>query len=314
MTAPHGHPRAGHPDDNFGEFAEELRLLAEAVLERVEPVLRRTATDGRTQWSSCAWCPVCAAAAVVRGEHHDVVAAIADHGTALVTVLREALAGVPVEPVIPPDLDPESPEYQAWLRDSFGHGDSAGNSGRADGEPGDGSGSESATPTGESGTVGESAHDHAAPGGRSAGAPNGPSAALAGLIARFAAGAQGIRTERDARAEGDTTGARSGGESEARAAAEGDEGVSAPMPGDAFVADTGATAGRRAGGDSSGAAARTGMAAGRRERETSGGGTSSSGSAGTAGRPGTASERGDEGRGRGATRAGYVPIDVTIKA
>ncbi|GAB2673346.1 hypothetical protein [Nocardia goodfellowii] len=90
--------------DGFAEFAEELKLLAEAVLERVEPVLRRTATDGQAQWAGCSWCPVCAAAALLRGEHHDVVAAIADHGTSIVTVLREALAGIPVEPVMP---DPE---------------------------------------------------------------------------------------------------------------------------------------------------------------------------------------------------------------
>ncbi|MEV0294969.1 hypothetical protein [Nocardia sp. NPDC050710] len=92
--------------EGFGEFAEELKLLAETVLERVEPVLRHAA-DGQTDWSSCSWCPVCAAAALMRGEHHDVVTAIADHGTAIVTVLREALAGIPVEPVLPPDADPE---------------------------------------------------------------------------------------------------------------------------------------------------------------------------------------------------------------
>ncbi|MGW4350851.1 hypothetical protein ACWELJ_02050, partial [Nocardia sp. NPDC004582] len=125
MTTTH-HPRPGLSEENLGEFAEELRLLAEALLERVEPVLRRTAADGRTEWSSCSWCPVCAAAAIVRGEHHDVVAAIAEHGTAIVTVLREALAGVPVDPVIPPDLDPESPEYQAWHRYSHAAGTDSG--------------------------------------------------------------------------------------------------------------------------------------------------------------------------------------------
>ncbi|WP_062999103.1 hypothetical protein [Nocardia mikamii] len=90
-------------DDSFGEFAQELRALAETLLERVEPALRRAAADGRA-WDSCSWCPVCATAALVRGEHHDVVAAVADHGTAIVTVLREALAGVPVEPLLPDDL------------------------------------------------------------------------------------------------------------------------------------------------------------------------------------------------------------------
>jgi hypothetical protein len=92
-----------HGHDGFAEFTEELRLLSEVLLARVEPVLRRTAADGRADLGGCAWCPVCAAAALVRGDHHDVVAALAEHGTSLVTVLREALAGIPVEPVLPPE-------------------------------------------------------------------------------------------------------------------------------------------------------------------------------------------------------------------
>ncbi|MFE3545624.1 hypothetical protein ACFXK0_21890 [Nocardia sp. NPDC059177] len=99
-----------HPD-GFAEFTEELRLLAEVLLARVEPVLRRTAADGQADLGGCAWCPVCAAAALVRGDHHDVVAALADHGTAMVTVLREALAGVPVDPLLPPE----------WFEHAAGH-------------------------------------------------------------------------------------------------------------------------------------------------------------------------------------------------
>lgn len=87
--------------EGIAEFTEELRLLAEAVLERVEPVLRAAAEDGQPEWNNCTWCPVCAAAALVRGEHHEVLAAVAAHGTAIVTVLREALAGVPVDPIVP---------------------------------------------------------------------------------------------------------------------------------------------------------------------------------------------------------------------
>ncbi|WP_235210871.1 hypothetical protein [Nocardia brasiliensis] len=97
---PKSDPYQGDPGDGLAEFAAELKLLAEAVLERVEPVLRRAA-DGQVEWSSCDWCPVCAAAALVRGEHHEVLQSVADHGTAIVTVLREALAGVPVDPVMP---------------------------------------------------------------------------------------------------------------------------------------------------------------------------------------------------------------------
>ncbi|MET8877833.1 hypothetical protein [Nocardia sp. NPDC004604] len=114
-----GWPGDVDPGDGLGEFVAELKLLAEAVLERVEPVLRRAA-DGQPDWSSCSWCPVCAAAALVRGEHHDVLAVVADHGTAIVTVLREALAGVPVDPVMPDDDVPH--DHSAFVEQ---HGDAS---------------------------------------------------------------------------------------------------------------------------------------------------------------------------------------------
>lgn len=113
-----------HRPDALTDFAEELRQLAETVLERVEPALRNAA-EGRTEWSSCSWCPVCAAAALLRGEHHDVLTAIADHGTAIVTVLREALAGAPVEPVMPTD-EPADPATRRAAHDSVGGEASAG--------------------------------------------------------------------------------------------------------------------------------------------------------------------------------------------
>lgn len=100
------------PGDGLTEFAEELKQLAEVLLERVEPILRHAADDGKPEWSSCTWCPLCAAAALVRGERHEVVTALAEHGTAIVTVLREALAGVPVEPVMPHDRVAERDDAQ----------------------------------------------------------------------------------------------------------------------------------------------------------------------------------------------------------
>ncbi len=88
------------------KFGDELKLLLETVLERVEPALRRAAIGAdKEPWSSCDWCPACAAAALLRGEHHDVLSTLADHGTAAIIVLREALAGIPVEPVYPPEFD-----------------------------------------------------------------------------------------------------------------------------------------------------------------------------------------------------------------
>jgi hypothetical protein len=93
-------PGSAEPGDaEHQRLLRELAALAENVLERVEPALRRAAagvdSDG---WAGCDWCPVCAALALLRGEHHDLLAALAEHGVAVVTVLREALAGAPVDP------------------------------------------------------------------------------------------------------------------------------------------------------------------------------------------------------------------------
>ncbi|MFI5781581.1 hypothetical protein [Nocardia sp. NPDC051570] len=158
-------------EDHLGEFAEELRLLAEAVLERVEPVLRRAAAEGRADWDGCSWCPICAAAALVRGEHHDVVAAIAENGTAIVTVLREALAGVPVDPVMPTDFDPDAPQ-----RNSPSTGGGADSGGDADDSP-----------AGDPGTMGgvSDPSDNSAAADRRTGEPNragGKSALAAALL------------------------------------------------------------------------------------------------------------------------------------
>ncbi|MFE6923888.1 hypothetical protein ACFVAV_22875 [Nocardia sp. NPDC057663] len=162
--------QSGHHPDGFAEFTEELRLLAEVLLARVEPVLRRTAADGQADLGGCAWCPVCAAAALVRGEHHDVVAALADHGTSMVTVLREALAGVPVEPVLPPE----------WAEHAAGHHDSH----AAWGHNGAGGPITPDHPGEPSAPAGESRRQHhgaastgASPAGTSAARPAGASAA-----------------------------------------------------------------------------------------------------------------------------------------
>ncbi|MFI1240752.1 hypothetical protein [Nocardia salmonicida] len=141
-----------HGHDGFAEFTEELRLLSEVLLARVEPVLRRTAADGRADLGGCAWCPVCAAAALVRGDHHDVVAALAEHGTSLVTVLREALAGIPVEPVMPP----EWADHAAGHPDSTDGPDARGRAAHPDSDP------TAAGPTGEDPASGPQQHTAAA--------------------------------------------------------------------------------------------------------------------------------------------------------
>ncbi|PTR32171.1 hypothetical protein C8K36_1011222 [Rhodococcus sp. OK519] len=85
-----------------GEHAElvaELRALAETVLERIEPILQKASARGADEaedqagCTACSWCPLCALAALIRGEQHDLVTAVAGHGSALLSVLREVLDG-----------------------------------------------------------------------------------------------------------------------------------------------------------------------------------------------------------------------------
>lgn len=85
-------PRDPHPD-----VAEELRLLAQAILDRLDPALRAAAAraaeglggPGRCQQ---VWCPVCALAAAVTGEQHPLLTVIAEHSVALLTVIRSMTA------------------------------------------------------------------------------------------------------------------------------------------------------------------------------------------------------------------------------
>jgi hypothetical protein len=63
--------------------------------------------DDAAHGSDCRWCPLCQAAAVLRGERPEVTAAIADVLTAAATALR-AFA----EPPAPAD-DPEPPAAPA---------------------------------------------------------------------------------------------------------------------------------------------------------------------------------------------------------
>ena len=77
------------------ELGPELRALATSILDTLDPALRqaaRAAADGGTR-GKCnqLFCPVCALAALVEGEHHPLLATIAEHSLALVMVVRAML-------------------------------------------------------------------------------------------------------------------------------------------------------------------------------------------------------------------------------
>ncbi|MGV0835358.1 hypothetical protein [Mycolicibacterium thermoresistibile] len=100
-----------HPD-----LGPELRQLAQALLDRLDPAVRGAAAmaagrgdgPGRCQQ---VWCPVCALAALVAGEQHPLLSVIAEHSVALLTVIRAMVADIEAaeDPDGPPDPGPAPP-------------------------------------------------------------------------------------------------------------------------------------------------------------------------------------------------------------
>lgn len=85
-------------NDEHAQLLAELRQLAEDALNRIEPVVARMAAGEKAQggeaaeYTGCHWCPVCALAALVRGEKHELLTALSEHSLAIVTLVRQALA------------------------------------------------------------------------------------------------------------------------------------------------------------------------------------------------------------------------------
>jgi hypothetical protein len=73
-------------------MGEDLRVLALAALDRIDPVLDRLRTEPVTDApETCASCPVCAVIAALRGERPELAVRLAEHAAGLVAVLRTAL-------------------------------------------------------------------------------------------------------------------------------------------------------------------------------------------------------------------------------
>jgi hypothetical protein len=75
------------------EIGPELRKLAQAFLDSIDPAVRAAAamTAGAgagTGKCQQVWCPVCALAAVATGDQHPMLTLIADHSVALLEVIR----------------------------------------------------------------------------------------------------------------------------------------------------------------------------------------------------------------------------------
>ena len=75
------------------EIGPELRKLAQTILDGIDPAVRLAAaraSSGGVGTGRCqqVWCPVCALAALVTGEQHPLLSAIAEHSVALLAVVR----------------------------------------------------------------------------------------------------------------------------------------------------------------------------------------------------------------------------------
>jgi hypothetical protein len=94
------------------DLGPELRVLAQSILDRIDPAVRAAAAaaSGGTSPGKCqqVWCPVCALAAVVSGEQHPLLTVIADHSVALLTVVRAMIEGIESTPR--PDQPPPRPD------------------------------------------------------------------------------------------------------------------------------------------------------------------------------------------------------------
>ena len=96
-----------HPD-----LGPELRQLAQSILDRIDPAVRAAAAadagaDGPGKCQQV-WCPVCALAALVRGEQHPLLTVIAEHSVALLTVVRAMVEDIETTPG-PDEPPPDGP-------------------------------------------------------------------------------------------------------------------------------------------------------------------------------------------------------------
>lgn len=95
------------------EIGTELRRLAQAILDGIDPAVRiaaARATGDGTGTGKCqqAWCPVCALAALATGDQHPLLTVIADHSVALLEVVR-AIVGDVTDIERSPEPPPDGP-------------------------------------------------------------------------------------------------------------------------------------------------------------------------------------------------------------
>ncbi|OBH00499.1 MULTISPECIES: hypothetical protein [unclassified Mycobacterium] len=93
------------------EIGPELRRLAQAILDGIDPAVRAAAalTAGAgvgTGKCQQVWCPVCALAALATGDQHPLLTVVADHSIALLDAIRAIVDDLNRSAEPPPDGPP----------------------------------------------------------------------------------------------------------------------------------------------------------------------------------------------------------------
>jgi len=114
------------------EIGPELRRLAQAILDTIDPAVRTAAvlTGGAgvgTGKCQQVWCPVCALAALATGDQHPLLTVIADHSIALLEVIRGIVDDINRSATPPPDGPPgggagAEPDTEATAGEPAGEG------------------------------------------------------------------------------------------------------------------------------------------------------------------------------------------------
>jgi hypothetical protein len=105
------HTDSGAAGRRHSDLPEELRQIAQAILDRLDPALRIAAAraarsgDGPGKCQQV-WCPVCGLAALASGEQHPLLTVVAEHSVALLTVIRAIIDDAADTADGPPDGPP----------------------------------------------------------------------------------------------------------------------------------------------------------------------------------------------------------------
>jgi hypothetical protein len=107
------------------EIGPELRRLAQAILDGIDPAVRTAAAltaGGGVGTGKCqqVWCPVCALAALATGDQHPLLTIIADHSIALLEVIRAIVDDIDRSPKPTPPPPPDGPPGGAQAESDSG--------------------------------------------------------------------------------------------------------------------------------------------------------------------------------------------------